>query len=335
MCVDNLLSVNGLISIYRDVEAGNKKPTNLADLRECALLNAEMALKAILNGDLAKIDPIVGENGCQIRALNVILAYLNPNIIAEVTELLPKVQARPAPELILVSSRVDYLIRAHLLTIGKYFSMGLDGHEESGLKLEIFKKNLKVNITKNFFYRLIRLAQSRLSEDSVVFIQSINPMTQLKCVREITLGGKKLQSTCAFYNLIAVMLQICDLQLPILVKEHNGSREMYFKSEMPGSNPVLYKEILRPKQAILVIEVFFAQSENLAKSIEYYGLVDVVVANGAMVPQYTIDDDVSTLDAESQKQIAFFQQYGPDLSKRTFKIAHIHAATVQEEKAEI
>lgn len=79
--INSLLPMSGDVSIYRDcleaIENKNLSEVEVLAVAKCVLTNAKLTCDAMLNGKLTCLDPIVGENACQIRALAAITSHLD------------------------------------------------------------------------------------------------------------------------------------------------------------------------------------------------------------------------------------------------------------------
>lgn len=373
-------SVPGKISIYADcVEILNRSPRldspDPLDVAKCLLTNTKMTCEAILKGRLTQLDPIVGENACQIRALAALTGYMDPELQKEAAALKVQVQkclkklnhlnnlqggssqlSKGSLEqhfsqldmCVSVSERMDYLLRSHLLTIGKYFTMNRNGEEKSGIDCQNIKQRLKTSLSVDFLAPLVHDAREKMSRQSILFIQAeaqklggVKPLED-RCIRVIHPRFYTLHSSCALYNLKTVMQRVCAMQLPILLREHGANHPLgfCFQSPAPGAAPVLIrKESLKPEQAVLVIEGYFPESMDpkaIEEALQRHGILDLALANVALTPQYSEDDNLSVLDEEAKEEIARYKELGIALgcqssAPKVFSIAHIHAATAREE----
>lgn len=375
--INSLLPINGTISIYRDctIAIGDEKlsEAEVLAVAKCYLSNAKLTCDAILKGRLTSLDPIVGENACQIRALAAISAHVDADLKKELIVLcerlnqlvistvklidtLGTLKTRPSFNAdgglleqldslglsLSVSEKIDYLLRSHLLTVGKYFYMNSKGQERSGIDCQKMKDKLKTKLGRDLLEKMVGIAQEKIALDSVRFLQMQAAGTTLEtrvangAIRVIKPNNLELHSSCALYNLKVVMLRASEMQIPILIKEHGVKNPMgiYFRANEP------LVEELKKDQAILVIECFFPENsskEAIVEGILQHGLLELVLANVACTPQYSADDEISHLEQESQEEILKYRALGKDLGCQTaspavFSIAHVHAATVNEEK---
>ena len=394
----NISTSYGKISAFADcIDVSNKhadyKPDDPFGVAKIVLTNLKMTCQAILNGQLTALDPIVGENTCQVRALAAITGYLNEELKAEAAALKPIVEERllklnddlnayrkqyrqfdynPLARLSLttqlaqlgisieITERMDYLARSHLLTIGKYFSMNLHGRELSGISCETMKGRLKAStMNLQFLEALVHHSREKMSRQTIVFLQDeakklrrapggdlavLKRQLEDRCIRVIKPGSFTFLTSCAFYNLKTVLGRVCEMGVPILLKEHGVKLRkpmgFYFRSQNAGDPPTLLPDNPAQGQPILVIEGFFAAKESkemLMKFLQKSNLVELILANVALTKQYSADDNTSVLDSEAREEIARFQELGKALGCQTsqpqvFSIAHIHAATAGEEK---
>lgn len=381
---------NGHVSIYADCAALiQAKPNQVRpdpyDVAKCCLTNLKMACNALIRGRLSTLDPIVGENACQIRALAALRAYDNPIQIQEAERIAALVEERLKHLIYLmnkernrafpfynresslgdqlksleleveVSQELDYLVRSHFLTVGKYFFVNRHGVEKSGIDIQRIKQVLKTSLRGDFLEVLINYSQQKLSQLTISLIQmeaeklsrggdsgELNRIkNQLQPPRIRTVGPCRLQASCAFYNMKAVVLRVCELQLPILIKEHQASKPKgyYLRSEIPGASPSLSKRPEEAHQAMLVIEGYFAENEpqeGIAIALQSK-LIDLILANVALVKQYSEDDDLSVLEEGAKDEVARYRDLGKQLGCQThkphlFSIVHVHAGTAGEEK---
>ncbi len=374
--INSLLPIDGAISIYRDcsIAIGNENPSQavVLDVAKGVLTNAKKMCDAILKGRLTQLDPIVGENACQIRALFAICASLEPELKKELSILSDYLQKKlmivnvhqnktqlatkgtlleqlEALQLsISVSETVDYLCRSHFLTIGKSFCMNRNGNECSKIIYQDIKNRLSTKMESDLLEKMVKIAQEKIACDSIKFLQSEAVKLDIKtylddgAIRVIDHMEKQLHSSCALFNLKAVLLRVKEMNVPILVKEYKDRKELkkstpvgiYFCSDQR------VEKGLDKEQQILVVECFFPEGyekETLAKSILENGLDTLILANAACTPQYSADDDISCLELEAQEEILKYRSLGKELGCDTaspviFKVAHVHAATVKEEK---
>lgn len=236
-----------------------------------------------------------------------------------------------------VPEKIDYLFRSHFLTVGKYYYMNRDGKERCGIECHKMKVQLKTCIKDDLLKKIVGIAQERISQDSILYLQMEAMDTAFiaqvsgEAIRVITHSNLQLRSSCAFYNLKVIMLRAIEMEIPILVKEHGVKNPMgmYFCAK-----------VLSNEQSILVIECFFpkdCKKEVVIEDISQHGLINLVLANVACTPQYSADDDISLIDPDAQDEILKYRTLGKEIGCQTsspaiFSIAHIHAATVKEEK---
>lgn len=425
---DYLSSLNGESKVVRpkDKDKLDLVPTleKTLAISKALLKNAKMACNVLLNGRISELDPIVGENACQIRMMeaekalsdDTLLKEAQSNVkkiaeqekmIVKVMNALQKVDIMPhnkASTLLArlnlnvpisekmnditmsnllfddlmnelglsldVSEKMLFILRSHLLTAGKYFYMNRNGDERSGIDASNLSHKLSSKIERETLEDIIHCAKEQISKQSVIRIQQessllseqltpharhMEKQLQGKCIRQVkvtSMGDEPLvcDSSCAFYNLKAIMARAREKQLPILIKQYRekgldskDAVDLLYQSEKPGSAPKLLsgqqKGSLDAKQPIYVIECYFPKNikeEELVLLIEKAGLIEVILANVSLVPQYSADDDISVLDDEAQMEIDTYRQLGKKLGCQTshpsvFSIAHTHAATMQEE----
>lgn len=362
------------------------------DIAKLFLTNGKQACIALQKGSLTKLDPIVGENACQIRASAAIEAYINPTFQEEVKSAqqgieklllaLQKYQNKPpvlGSELsfieilerlnlsFTVSEKMSYLFRSHLLTVGKIFEITREGNETSCIDCQVLLMRLSKQLDRRLVEEIVHIAREKIAKQSILFIQSeshllaqeqaehclVKEQLKEKCIQQIrtALQSKApftFDSSCVFYNFKTILLRACIQNIPLLIKEYRTDKQtpfgLYYHS--PGSQltPVLMDETqqkqMNPKQAVFVIECFFNKEktkEEIASLIHEQGLLEVALANAAVLPQFSAHDNVSLLDQEAIEEIHAYRKLGQTLncqhsSPAIFSIAHTHAATVQEEK---
>lgn len=353
------------VSIYADCfEVLQAKPPGLpvpnpCDVAKCFLTNTKKTCEAILRGNLSKFDPIVGENGCQIRALAALKGYLDSDLKAEaqrvhqlVEILLKKVNGirnQPCkyfttdltsiPEklkqlqlLLEVSPKLDYLCRAHLLTVGKFFCINRQGRETSGIEVARIGHVLKANLA--LLEAIVPHSQCKLAAQSIPFIQEEarallrGEISHLEnpFIRQIQVKERLFSSSCALFNLKAVLQRVNSLHIPIMLKGHSKDDQRKF---------IFPEGKLHPNQPLLVIEGFFRQGIDIREAVNQVGLVNLILANVACVKQYSVDDQTQGLLPAAQEEIAIFRQIGNILECQTpkpviFSVVHVHAATARE-----
>jgi|GEM_PF-4484133 len=390
------------LSLYGDcVEVLNNPKIlrpNPYDVAKCFLSNAHMTCQALLQGRLSKLDPIVGENACQVRALLVLIAYLTPEVREELKTLDERVNAllKTLNEMvnaqrksvckfykeeaaleeqlaqlklcITVSERVDYLLRCHLLTIGKHFSISRDGTERCWITVQTIKDRLKTQISNEVLEPIIHHARQKMSQHTVRYLQEearklrsngcelVLRQLQQERIRMVIARPLTHQSSCAFYNIKAVVMRVCELGIPILIKEHlihdqNKAKlradtirinpiRFYFRGAQAGGSLIRVNPPEDPLQPLLVVEGFFPEKqtpETIAAALDQRGAWELILANAAGVLQFSADDVIDVLEQEAKDEIQRYRILGEKLGCQTatpavFSIAHIHASTHQEEK---
>lgn len=376
------------LSLYGDCVEVLNNPKILRpspyDVAKCFLSNARMTCQALLQGRLSKLDPIVGENACQVRALLVLIAYLMPDVRQELTALDKRIEVllKNLNEMInaqrrsyhqfykedaqleeqmaqlklcvTVSERVDYLLRCHLLTIGKHFSIDRDGTEWCGITAQTIRDRLKTQLSYEVLEPIINCARQKMSHQTVRYLQEealkltssghelVLRQLEGERIRTVIARPFTFRSSCAFFNIQAVVMRVCELGVPILIKEHvkNNPMGFYFRSIQAGQFPSIANPLSDPHERLLVIEGFFPEGrtpEDLSRELQQQGVVNVILANAALVPQFSADDNIELLEQEAKDEISSYRVLGKDLgyqtaTPRVFSIAHIHAATHKEEK---
>ena len=72
--------------------------------------------------------------------------------------------------------------------------------------------------------------------------------------------------------------------------------------------------------------------EALEKCVDDIGVEDLALANVAMVPQYSEDDDISVLEPSAQAEILHYRELGKIFTREVLQIVHTHAASSKEER---
>lgn len=334
------------ISLFRDYLDTHTNATvrEVLPAARFMLTIARFALKALLNGQLTCFDPIVGENACQGRAIAAIDAYLDAALLQEaesttalVANLLRKINQyqnetppteSTSPEEILtqlglilaISAKMDYCFRSFLLTYGKFFEMTRERQERSGINFGQLRP-LSPKCPQDVIEAIVRSAQARISRDTIQVFKKAG--LDARYVRQVTTkSGLSLMSSCALFNMQAVIDALRARAIPIVLIEHGVKGGYQFS--FPGSAD--------PKQPIFVVEGFKRRGmsdEELKAQIEAIGVHELILANIAVLPQYSEDDDLSGLTDEMRSEIARYQALGHE---RIFKIVHTHAATKGELK---
>jgi hypothetical protein len=359
------------------------------------LVNAAKTCKAILEGRLTQLDPIVGENSCQIRALAAIKAISDNTLREEVKQLKKQCETHLArvqktlqnpPELadfntrsigqvmddlqlsLSTSALMRLLLKAHLLTLGKFFKVLPNGREISGIDIAILRRQLSPGLPREVVREIVCRERINMANLSVPFLQEqaaalpdshLQTLVASRTIRQVPLQiftskkhptKKKIENihlrvalscSCALFNLRVILAQLCQQQVPILLKEYRTDGEAslgyYFRSPTSGEAPRLLAAAPQKKEEpIFVFECRFSTLAELPQAIEKEGLVEIALANAAKVAQYAVDDAVDHLNGEEQQEIARYKVLGEKLGCQTsapalFSIVHTHAATVQEE----
>lgn len=339
------------------------------DLQE-ALMIAQFCLTALKKtaqilqkGGLAQLDPIVGENTCQVRAYAVITSQQKSvlqeeaeRVLIHATELLKKVNqlrskhsnlpmGRSPVQLlehfklnVALSSDMAYLVRCYILSCGKFFSMTRDGRESSGIDASRVRTILAKSSPFEYVERMLHSAKEQIARDTVERLQEIRlalpekeqPLLGPDHIREVvTQSNLHLQVSCAFYNMKAVAMDLIAKRVPIVIIEHALSGEgPPLKLIYVGGK--LFLEPLDPNEPVFVIEGFIPKGIDhlvLGEQIEKVGLLEIILGNVAGVPQYSENDDISSLPKFAQEEIAQHRAKGLD-HQRILRIAHTHAGTL-------
>ena len=72
--------------------------------------------------------------------------------------------------------------------------------------------------------------------------------------------------------------------------------------------------------------------EALEKRIDDIGVEELALANVALVPQYSEDDDISLLSETGQAEILHYREIGKIFTREVLQIVHTHAASSKEER---
>ena len=355
-----------MISIYQDFfnvlsksgcQEYNRMPnerdlSTIKALAKLALTNAKKTAECLLKGHLSKLDPIVGENTCQGRALAVISATLNFQLMEEAKQmhkqsaaLLQKLQKKPLHPTrsvmslldlfktldldLFISPELHYLLNAHLCTIGKLFQTRRDGSELSCLDASVVVSRLSKHASLDLVAEVLILARQHLAKETVVLLQQEayelgkpNHMTvrAIKQIRTIS-TPIKLQASCAFFNLAIVLSRIYDGRIPILIREleQRGITPLHLifqrGENIRGMMPIDAVS-LDASQALLTFDVYFDPNRNqeeITATIETYGLLNVILANASIVKQFSEDEDISILEPEARKEIQAFRTMAHEL----------------------
>lgn len=257
------------------------EPPNLLDVAKLVLTNVKLTCKSILKGRLTDFNPNIDNNLRHIPALEIITGYTDFEIHKKAAVLkkqtegflkrlidlfnketkngswrILKIDATWREQFqslnmdLLLSERMDFLVRAYFLTLGT--------------NCQDIKDHLKTRVSTNFLRPLVHLHRERM---------------ELLIVKRISLQAASLHS------LKTTLAHLCELQVPILLKEGGGTNPhgLFFRSPAPGQAPVsCERRELVPEQPMLVIECVFAQPlhpQILAQGIEGMGLIEAVLAN--------------------------------------------------------
>lgn len=254
-----------------------------------------------------------------------------------------------------ISTRAHYFFLAHLLTLGKNFYVGEDGREVSNIEIYQLRDKLSRKLDTRVIQKIVELSREQIAFESVEFIQEeaskldgeehLQKQLSDKCCKYInpTLENKifNFKVSCAFYNFKATLCRLTQENIPILIKEHVVGKKVprgIFLSSLKENVPFDVRIKNRP---VYVLECFFPKNssrDDLLKAIPEYGLMDIALANVALVPQFSKEDDISHLDEKAREEIKAYRERGKQLKCQTvdpeiFSIMHTYASSIQEERA--
>lgn len=153
----------------------------------------------------------------------------------------------------------------------------------------------------------------------------------------------KFGSLSAYYSVKTVLLKLCEEKIPILLKEYrtDEQKKMLLLYELdPNLKPKIMKHKPPINQPIYVFEVLFNKKltqQDLELSLDNHGgIIQMLLQNAAVIPQYNQEDDFSLLDKEANIEIEQQREKGKKLGFNTFNpshfsVAHAYASTTHEE----
>jgi hypothetical protein len=238
----------------------NQTPTQrLVAQAKVDITNARKTAHAILKLKYDRLDPIVHENSCQIRALKVVQS-VNNNIIREearrlfahtlelerkLCEIHPNETFLSLEDLIQkknlqfqMSEDMSYLAMAHFLTIGKIYRLSPTGQETARIENSKIHGSLSKKVDNAFLNGKIADTQSKIAEASVKYIQEqarvVSPFSDPECdLTQRALNhtvdvsdnpALKKPCTHTFYNFKTIMLRLKEGYHLVYIKEYSSDK---------------------------------------------------------------------------------------------------------------
>ena len=241
-----------------------KKQHRLKDgLNEYLLLlsAAEEAMEAFARGELAKFDPLVGENSCQIRAVKIAIIASEKNLnssmllddissskrsIIELIEMVNELlyQEKSLKNL-LDDLNIDVILNFDALFIIKSYILSkvkiLSGMNE----IMKFCKNEKTdtkrikelgNVGREFANNLVRNLRTQLSKSSARFVLDITKCPLLAeerieaIISDFSISHKGLHCTPFYWMTKLIMHQALVSKIPIIIFAEQLAQDLEYKS---------------------------------------------------------------------------------------------------------
>ncbi|NNM43619.1 MAG: hypothetical protein HKM07_04690 [Chlamydiae bacterium] len=357
------------------IEGDLVEAEGIGQLYKAALKGATYALQ---KGNLKEFDATVGDHACQVPTHVTISAFIDGQLIKEAEELHDKInevnlsimrkKALGSPQELMqsvglnltVSKKMDYLVRAYILRRGQSLSFSSSGQVTIRIDAQPIKDKLSKNCPIDLVKRLIVQAKQQMNLDSLRVVQGLASSLKIEeraCLEDrftqvyTTPRGETLQFSCAFYNVKATIIDIARQGIPIALAAYHPKGVIqhplfYFKAS--GEDAAVPRMILMEnppdkRDAVFVIEGFFNSEksrEEICRDLEGYGLIQFLLANIAVYPQFTDKqpheyaehEDIVHLPETERAEIQRYRQEGTKLGCRTdkpafFSVAHIYPET--------
>lgn len=296
------------------------------DIKEQVLIvnllinNLVQALEVFEKKEYSKLDALVGDCRCQLRAIKILSLASSLEFHQEVQELLKtalKVREEfreiknPLPKSlgslsdeslktffsehlmkVTFSSDMAYLLQAHLLTFTKVSTDNVKEKTEAS-RLDKLALARKIQIPLSIKKGIIAKTQSELSASSVEFIQKVTKSFQEKrmlMVHRFSVGELPKTFVSQYYSLKASLTHLEENSTLVMVKKW-----LKEKGDIP-MKPLFYRgfkamdeQNLNPDQSVVVFEGQIAKEmdrEKLATLIQSFGLKEILLADAAQVDQF-------------------------------------------------
>ena len=340
--------------------------------------------RALSAEQLELFDPIVRENSCHIRASALFRFFRLPVVVQRMESLARGAQGiekrlrgcLKSPKAFLrengglhfseVALEVDsvgasallFLVQAHLLTIGKVFSINTEGKEVSQLPPSRVRGHLKLprEMSEEQIRRMILASQSSLSLLTTQFIEreaselfadvAALPRRMLIERKFVDVSARTghpepLMSSCSLFNFQVVLKRLLQSRILVLVKENNeGTEAVFFRKTEEGRDcvPITLDTVDR-SEPVFVFEGFLpgGRAGLLAQIEAVGGLSEAILINVSHLPQFGVEgmDDL-VRDEGAEEEISRRRRQARELGchlvlaagqeRRFFTISHTFAA---------
>jgi hypothetical protein len=250
-----------------------------------------------------------------------------------------------------VSEQVQIICFAHLLTLACCYRMSPSGEVIDSTDYYKVRAKLAKDLDIETIKETVRIARETLSLGSTLHIQGAAAqlkkmdeqekgllMRRLSFVKTFKMDDGDtpavLRATSAFYNVKALMQEASEDQRVIEVREDRSDKQeplrLFYRSREAGGPFSQIQAIDIPVgEPIMVIEGHIpkgASADQIAGAIAKDSLMEVILANAALSKQYTIDDDLSELDVDAQKEIALYRERAQNMN---LSVTHVYPTVFQ------
>lgn len=256
------------------------------------------AIEILQQGDLRKLDPLVGDTACHLRTIKLLKLHntkeLNKSRYVSLQTLL-----REGDDSLKLSDDESYLILSRLLTITR---------DPKDMKITR-ARNLKViesEIPVELLDKIVFLAKARLSQLSIKYVVD---QCEDKALRHMLLTNVKedekthIQTSPCFFNALAVMKIAQRECFPIVFKIHHDHKTLkvciqadqtgFFKKmpETSGKGAIVFEgeSTFEGKSTQLMKSLFGnlkKEKRDCINPFPYSHSARIVLANAACHPQY-------------------------------------------------
>jgi hypothetical protein len=261
-------------------------------------------------GNLEAFDALVGDTACQIRALYIAMLY-------------DKLQATQAT---ITKEELNFATLSFMLTKAKHVEYSSTGTIETET---VNYKYLDANLSKKVGCGLIKKAQTELSALSVLFLQHEADIdTGLQKALSTVLIDSDIfkRSIVACYPSVKLVLLCAALKgIPLIIKLTRPCSECskklhticFFYRPKEGTFTSCAPDQNDLQRAALVCEGFCSSQETCKEFQDFclkfkkYSIVDIILANAAVHPQYPGKDnkDKTVEVAELQKELQVYRDF--------------------------
>jgi hypothetical protein len=368
MSIILLTSVLPLKSVYTQKLAIKEIKKNddrlyILQVQELILKVALDTAKAITSYQYKKFDALVKNFGCQMTALEVYNIFKDNNLSLqreseEICEQLSVIlkdvelqQTNLSKRQVVTMPNLDIEISALFLKCMRFRLLAIINDNKAYGEIEQPITNCDKIIPfceppKKAFEAMIKKLQEEEAEAAALFIQtvpSVNNPQRKSLIDDMLMEThliNKIVSLPLMYNTEAVLTAFNGL---LLIKNKltfcgkpNERKPIKVYMKLPENEVVDEKTIERSKVPILVIEGYIKKRDNLLEAINSIGLISIVNANCASLPQFIGKSPPEINNSEAKSDIARYVALEKEnqIRENILDIDHFYAASLDEEYGE-